>query len=335
MRIAVTGAAGRVGTRLTQWLTARDHQVVGIDRVPPAQTPGLTPIVADLDDLDALLFATREADVVVHLAAAMSWQPKDSSLLRKVNVDGTWNVLDAALASDVRRFVFASSGEVYPESAATYTPVDEAHPLRPASIYGLTKLMGEEMVHAAARRAPIETVIIRLPHTQEASELLDPASGFSGPRFFLRRRIEQQRELGNLEAVAALERAGTDDPNTLLVARGSDGTPFRMPIGDARDTAQGLGLAATVPGVSGETIGVGPDEALSMDELVPMMARESGLPQVSVDLPVRAVSYSTSNAKARQLLGFEPRHPIDDMVKEAAERWHSVGAARDAGDKES
>lgn len=330
MRVAVTGAAGRVGRRLTAWLTGAGHDVVAIDVAPVEPAERVRAVMADLGDPAALRAATDGAEVVVHLAAAMSWRSEDDDLLRRVNVDGTWNVLAAARANRVRRFVFASSGEVYPDSKARFLPIDEHHPLEPTSVYGLTKLIGEELVRHAGRQAGIETVIIRLPHTQEAAELLDPESGFSGPRFFLRRRIEQQRDLGNTAAVKALKAALIDDELALLVARGEDGTSFRMAISDARDTAQGLGLAATVEGIAGETIGIGPDEAPPMDQLVPAMAKATGLPYVEVRLPGPAVHYHTSNAKARELLGFVPQWPIAEMIKEAAARWHSVRVDGDA-----
>lgn len=326
MRIAVTGAAGRVGGRLTDWLRERGHQVVALDRVAIRTDNGVEPVVADLADRDQVTAATKRCDVVVHLAAAMSWDPRDSDGLYRANVDGTWNVISAAQANGVHRLVFASSGEVYPESRAKFLPVDEHHPSEPVSVYGMTKLVGEVMVANLGRRTDIETVIVRLPHTQEASELLDPDSPMSGPRFFLHRRLEQQRAFGNDAAVAALEAAHVEGDLCLLLARGEDGTPYRMPICDARDTAAGLGLAATVAGVSGTVINIGPDEATSMVDFIAEAARLTGLPQVEVRLPGPAVHYHTSIAKARELLSFAPQWPMTAMLAEAAaarERRHS------------
>lgn len=319
MRVAVTGAAGRVGRRLVEWLRERDHEVVALDREALAVHEGVSSVVVDLSDSDQLVAATAGCDAIVHLAAAMSWNPRDSEALRRANVDGTWNVVSAAETNRVRRLVFASSGEVYPESRAKFLPVDEHHPTEPTSVYGMTKLVGETMVANLGRRTDVETVIIRLPHTQDATELLDPDSPFSGPRFFLHRRLEQQRALGNAAAVSALEAAGSPGDLTLLVARGEDATPYRMPICDARDTAAGLGLAATVAGVAGQVINVGPDEATSMDAFISEAARLTGLPHVEVNLPGPAVFYHTSIAKARELLGYTPRWPMPAMLAEASE----------------
>lgn len=324
MRVAVTGAAGRVGRRLVQWFRDRDHSVVALDREKVAGQEGVSSVVLDLSDGEGLVAATAGCDVIVHLAAAMTWNPKDSDVLWRANADGTWNIVKAAEANGARRLVFASSGEVYPESKAKFLPVDEHHPTEPTSVYGMTKLVGETMVANLGRRSYVETVIVRLPHTQDAAELLDPDSPFSGPRFFLQRRLEQQRALGNAAAVSALEGAGCAGELTLLVARGEDATPYRMPICDARDTAEGLGLAATVVGIEGQVINVGPAEATSMETFISEAARLTGLPQVAVNLPGPPVYYHTSIAKARELLGYTPRWPMPDMLAEASEaRAHS------------
>ena len=61
----------------------------------------------------------------LHLGAFMSWAPADRDRMFAVNVEGTRRLLDAASAAGVRRFVFASSGEVYPENRPEFLPVTE------------------------------------------------------------------------------------------------------------------------------------------------------------------------------------------------------------------
>src|SRR5690606_28085435 len=112
-----------------------------------------------------------------------------------VNVRGTFNLLRAASKAGVGRFVFASSGEVYPELNSVYLPIDEAHPTHPTSMYGLSKLLGEEMVQNFARRTGLPYAILRFSHTQSAEELFDPNSFFSGPRFYVNAKLRQLRRL--------------------------------------------------------------------------------------------------------------------------------------------
>lgn len=318
MRIAVTGASGRLGRTLTGLLCQRGHTVAALDAVPPAYTPpaGAAFTRVDLADPEGLAAACAGADVVVHLAAVMSWRRSDEPALLRVNVLGTANVAEAAAQAGAF-CVFASSGEVYPEGRPVYQPLDEDHPRAPTSAYGLTKVLGEDTVAFYRRARGLRAVVLRFSHFQDAAELLDPDSFFSGPRFFLRRRIEQQRGFGNDAAVAALE-PYDDGTEKLLLSRGADGTPYRMGILDSRDLAAGVATAAERPDLDGHTIGVGADDSVDFDDLIPLMAERSGLPYVDVRLPGPAVHYTTSNARARDLLGFTVRHPIAAMVDEAA-----------------
>ena len=84
----------------------------------------------------------------------MSWLPADAQRGYDANVTGTHVLLDAARRAGVKKFIFASSGEVYPETRPVYMPLDESHPTQPTSLYGLTKLLGEEMVRSISAAAP-------------------------------------------------------------------------------------------------------------------------------------------------------------------------------------
>ena len=87
----------------------------------------------------------------------------------------------------------------------------------------------------------------------QLSELLDPASFFSGPRFFLQPKIRQQEGFGNTAVVAAL-RAIDDGQEALVLSRNEAGRPFRMHITDTRDMVAGILLL--VPGFLTDIIGL-------------------------------------------------------------------------------
>ncbi|WP_028923329.1 NAD-dependent epimerase/dehydratase family protein [Pseudonocardia acaciae] len=319
MNVTVTGAAGRLGWHLLGLLTENGHRVTGLDRSPaPGELPeGARFVQASLSDTAAGAF--DGADVVVHLAALMSWDRADDRALFEANVSGTASVASAAAQAGAT-LVFASSGEVYPEVRPAYQPLDEAHPTRPTSTYGLTKLLGEQTVEFHRRARGLRAVVLRFSHFQHADELLDETSFFSGPRFFLHRKLAQQRAFGNRDAVQALEPlAAAAEPDTLLLSRGEDGTPYRMGILDARDLAAGV-LAAVdrAADLDGQVIGLGPDDSVDFDKLVPELAARAGLPLVDARLPGPAVHYTTSHAKARDLLGFRVARPIDVMIEDAA-----------------
>ena len=252
----------------------------------------------------------------LHLGAFMSWLPADAAWVYAANVTGTYHLLAAAAATKVARFVFASTGEVYPEVRPRYLPVDESHPREPTSVYGLTKLLGEEMVAFFHRTQALPFVVLRFSHTQEAAELIDPDSFFSGPRFFLRSKIRQQRQFGNARALAVLEPLD-DGTEKLLIQCGEQGQPYRMMFADSRDIAAGVLLALDAPRAVNATLFLGPDEATPLDVAVAALEARIGLPVVRANLPGPAVDYTTSNARARELLGFRPRWTFAAMVEDA------------------
>jgi len=316
MHVLVTGSAGRVGRRVVSLLLARGETVTGFDLHPLGLAQaGYRAVIGAFEDADAVEHAMQDAQAVLHLGAFMSWLPRDAPAVYAANATGTFHLLAAASKSRIARFVFASTGEVYPEVRAKYQPVDEAHPREPISAYGLSKLVAEEMVAFFHRAHGLPYVVLRFAHTQEASELLDPQSFFSGPRFYLRSKIRQQREFGNAEALAVLEPLD-DGREQHLVQCAPDGTPYRMTIADVRDIVEGVVLALDTPGALNTTLNLGPDAPIAFDRAVELLRERTGLPVVRACMPGLPVNYATSNARARELLGFRPRFTFAAMVSE-------------------
>jgi len=316
-QILVTGSAGRIGRRVVDALLARGDLVTGFDlRASGISHGSYREVVGSFGDDDAVEQATRGAAAVVHLGAFMSWLPADAARVHTTNVDGTYRLLAAAAAADAPRFVFASTGEVYPEVRAKTDPIDETHPREPISAYGLSKLLGEEMVAFFARTRGLATTILRFAHTQEARELLDPESFFSGPRFYLRAKIRQQRAFGNAAALSVLEPLD-DGRERLLVQCSEAGVPYRMMIADARDMADGVVAALDSEAAIGGTLNLGPDAPVDFDRAVALLAAATRLPVVRAHLPGPPVHYTTSNARARAVLGFRPRWTFAAMVDDA------------------
>lgn len=329
MLVLVTGSSGRVGRAAVAALRAAGHRVRGFDlraSNPDQSGADLDEVVGSFDDAEACARAVAGTDAVLHLGAFMSWVAAERTAMFRANVEGTRVLLDAAAQAGVRRFVFASSGEVYPENAPLFLPVTEEHPLRANSPYGLTKLLGEDLVSFHQRIGSFETVILRFSHTQDASELLDPDSFFSGPRFFLQPRIRQQERMGNT-AVAELLRAADPGRPAHVLARNAAGKPFRMHITDTRDMVKGLLLALESDRAAGGIFNLGATEPVDFAQALPAMAEITGLPVVTVDLPGAGVDYQTSNAKIRETLGFEPEWTIDRMLQEAARTWRTRAQA--------
>ncbi len=131
--VAVTGAAGFVGSRLVPALTrAGVGRVVGLDvRDPVRLAPGFEHHLVDVAgrDLESRL---RGVDTIVHLAAVVD-PIADDALMARANVDGTRRVLAAAAAVGVRKVIRVSSATVYGAWPTNAVPLTEDSPLRPNS----------------------------------------------------------------------------------------------------------------------------------------------------------------------------------------------------------
>lgn len=117
-------------------------------------------IVGDIMDADLAIKATKEADVIVHLAANTGVGPsvENPRMDCTTNVIGTLNYLEAARKNSVGRFVFASSGAPIGECIP---PIHEEMPCHPVSPYGASKLAGEAYCSAYHKSYGVETVALR------------------------------------------------------------------------------------------------------------------------------------------------------------------------------
>ncbi len=160
-RVLVTGAAGNIGRAACPGLAARGWRVRGLDSAPLDGVAGLAdpPVVADIDDAAAIERAMAGMDAVVHLAGIPTEAPFADIL--RANIDGTYQVFDAARRAGVPRVVFASSNH-----AVGFTPRTELAgvdvPPRPDTLYGVSKVFGEALGRLYTDRYGLEVVCLRI-----------------------------------------------------------------------------------------------------------------------------------------------------------------------------
>ena len=178
MHILITGAAGFIGSHLSERLCARGDTVIGLDNFDPfygreIKEANLAALRGesrfslcdgDIRDAAALerAFAPRAPDVVVHLAALAGVRPSLENPARyaDVNVTGTQRVVDAAAAHGVRRLVFASSSSVYGlDSQPPFKESDAC--LQPVSPYASTKRAGELLLFVAHHLRALDVTCLR------------------------------------------------------------------------------------------------------------------------------------------------------------------------------
>lgn len=144
MKLVVTGGSGFLGLHCCTEMATRFDEilVVDIDPLDPSEYPdNVSYVNADIRKIDQLQAAFKGADLVVHAAAALPlWSAKD---IMETDVDGTRNVLQAAMDNGVKRVVQISSTAVY--GVPIKHPIVETDPLVGVGPYGIAKIEGEKI----------------------------------------------------------------------------------------------------------------------------------------------------------------------------------------------
>ncbi len=165
MKIVVTGGSGRLGRYLLPELAAQGHGVKVCDLVSPEGPYHWLHV--DILNVGELEWAFAGAEVIIHLAAIPHPLNDPPERVFGVNVQGTYNVLEAALRAGARRVVAASSecalgpGFQERELDLHYLPLDEKHPRYPQDPYGLSKAFTEDLCASFTRRSGLETICLR------------------------------------------------------------------------------------------------------------------------------------------------------------------------------
>lgn len=166
VRILITGAAGTLGSVAIPRLVDRGHDVLALDVRRGSADCAWT--IADVRDLEAVSSATKGADVIVHAAAfhGIHLAERSRREFYELNVTGTFNVWEAAVAHGVRGVVFSSTMGIYgdsrrPAGDREVAFLDEDAPLLPGDVYGWTKLVGEELCRYHARANAVASIALR------------------------------------------------------------------------------------------------------------------------------------------------------------------------------
>ena len=169
MKILVTGGAGFIGKHLVKFLIEKGIKVTIFDNFPKSEDSvaalvniGAKIIEGDITKLDDVINATKNHDIVVHLAAKISVEEsiKNPSETFHINVDGTRNVLIACEKNHVKKMIVASSAAVYGESLSGIK-LTENSKTNPISPYGESKVMMEHKVGEFISKHNLNCIILR------------------------------------------------------------------------------------------------------------------------------------------------------------------------------
>ena len=299
MKTLVTGGAGFIGSHLTELLLARGHTVVTMDNLTSGRLknlhsvenhPAFKFVNADIRD-PALASWFEGVDWVFHLAGLADIVPSIEMPAEyySTNVSGTFNVLECARTSGIKRFVYAASSSSY--GVPDVYPTPETTPIRPQYPYALTKYMGEELVLHWAQLYKLPAVSLRLFNV-------------FGPR---------SRTTGAYGAVFGV-----------FLAQKLNGKPFTV-VGDGTQTRDftfvtdvaNAFVATAESSLVGEAMNVGSGNHYSVNTLVELLGGDV------VRIPKRPGEPDCTFGdvgKIKRLLGWHAQVPFPEGVRRMVER---------------
>ena len=296
----VTGITGQDGWYLSEFLLACGYRVHGLFRPGEPEGPaGVYRHDADLTDAEAVAAIIRAAapDELYHLGAQSFVRGEEVSTVQ-VNVNGTLHVLEAVRAGAPKcRLFFAGSAEMF--GVPQTSPQDEGTPMRPRSVYGVTKLAGYHLVRVYREQHGLFGA---------CAILYNHESPRRGPHFVTRKitraaariklGLESELRLGNLDAV--------------------------RDWGDARDYVRAMWLMLQQPEPEDYVVATG--QGRTVRDFVETAFTATGLDwreyvQVAEEYwrPAEPVPLIGNAAKARSILGWAPRVSFDEMLREMVE----------------
>jgi UDP-glucose 4-epimerase len=286
----VTGGAGFIGSHLTRALLADGRQVTVLDNLSvgrrEAVPDGARFVHGDLRDEAAVEDALQNVDCVFHLAAQVTIRGSFDRFVEDLdsNVMGTARLLRALDPDRVKWFTLASSMAVYAD-ATTPAPIDEAHPTRPLSPYGVGKLAAEDVSNQILEAKGIPCTVVRFFNTYGPGQTYTPYVGVL--TIFITRLLrgegitvfgdgEQQRDFIHVSDIVA----------------GAMATPGKSPGRYNLGTGRGTSLNQLA--------------AMVLAKLAPGTTAQHAPP------PGGELRYSVANIDAaRKALGFAPRRSLD------------------------
>jgi len=294
MKIAITGSSGLIGSCLFEKLS-REHKVFGLDlRHSP-----YTNVIGDILDFGLVERLVSRVDVVVHCAAqtSVARSIEDPLFDAQNNVVGTLNLLEATRRSKgLRRFIHVSSAAIY--GFPNCVPIDEDHPKKPMSPYGVSKLAGEFYARVFHELYGAPTVCIRPFNVYGCESLLlrNPNSEYS---------CVISKFLGRIKKGL---------PPIIY----GDGEQTRDFI-HVQDVVDMVVLAMERDESVGETFNCGTGREISINELVRLMISISGVnlnPQYSDGRPGDIRRSCADMRRGEKVLGFKPKVSIEEGLME-------------------
>ena len=313
MKILVTGGAGYIGSVLVNKLIEQGHQVNVIDDLSNGFRENIDRRAkfteGSILDKGNLNQALEGVEVVYHLAAKIRVEEGEAKpdLYKKVNIEGTLDLIKACVDKKIAKFIFASTAAVYGDPEEF--PVNENSKTNPVNVYGATKLEIDKYLEANAKNMGISTICFRFFNiggafkTKEGSWL----------------KIKHE---GATHLIPSILHSSSNKP--LLIFGNDwptkDGTPTRDFV-HVVDLADALIKALNSLDKAGnQVINLGTATGSTVLEVV-KTAEKSLNKVISYNFAGRRAGDSfalvTSNQKAKEILNWQPTKTLSDILIDA------------------
>ncbi len=310
-KILITGAGGFIGSHLTELLVEKGFEVRAFVHynswnkwgwLDTSEVKHKTEIVTgDIRDYDSVFAAMQGCDTVFHLAALIGipYSYVSPQAYIKTNIEGTYNVLQAARQLDVEKIMVTSTSETY--GTAQYVPIDENHPMVGQSPYSATKISADQLSISYYKSFDLPVKIVRPFNTY-------------GPRQSARAIIPTViSQILNGQKILKL---GNLSPTRDLTF--------------VKDTANGFYQIATAQGLFGEITNIGMHDEITIGDLVHKIAKLIGtdIEILSDEQRIRPDKSEVErlfcdNTKIKMHTDWHPEFNLDRGLKETID-WISV-----------
>ena len=317
MKVLVTGGAGYIGSHTNRFLARQDVETVVLDDLSNGHREAVTDgrlVVGDMGDRALLdeLMAAEKFDAIMDFAAfiEVGESVENPAKYYENNVVKLKTLLDAAVAHDIRFFVFSSTAAVFGEPQ--YVPIDEKHPKEPINPYGMTKRVGEAMLADYGRAYGLVSCAFR--YFNAAGDAPDGAIGEAhDPESHLIPRVLRAAKNG-----IAMKVFGTDYDTR-------DGSCVRDYV-HVEDLAEAhyLGLRYIMERNESAQFNLGSSEGFTVLELIKEAERVTG-GKIPYEIAERRsgdpATLIAANEKAREVLGWTPKRSDLPTILRDAWNW--------------
>jgi len=205
-KVLITGATGKVGSRFVSRMLAKGYDVRILVR-DPAKAPalaelGASVVTGDLNNTDTLAPAVKGIDAVIHLAAYFRTMNDNEGIIR-TNHAGTTALANASMAAGVKRFVFASTGNVYGSDSRHPAKEDDLLNINDPRAYSSSKIAAENELISLYKNKGFDVRVLRLgfvygdkdPHIEEIMPVLKRWKRHSGSRMHMVHHLDVAQAL--------------------------------------------------------------------------------------------------------------------------------------------